>query len=346
MTAAKFALYVTCLLMGRMADAITQESSSSSRFLSVSVGEDLTLECFHEDSLALMFFWYKQSLGQEPELVSKFYKHDKSGSLIGEFKNDRRIELETSPGKYNVRITDVQISDSATYHCMSGYSYVYEFMEGIIVHVKTSDLNVPLFIHQSASETIQPGDSLTLTCTVHTGTCDGEHNVYWFKNSEKTNPGLIFTRGGGNDQCEMNPNTDTTTCVYNLPMKNLTRSLAGTYYCAVALCGRIRFGNGTTVDIEDGVDSLVLVYILSAALALTTILAVLLAYKAFTTYKATSHKCTGPEARTSAALEPNAEGDQDSENLHYAALRRNKANRSTRQRDDSSSECVYSGVRQ
>ena len=36
----------------------------------------------------------------------------------------------------------------------------------------------------------------------------------------------------------------------------------------------------------------------------------------------------------------------DEDNLHYAALRKNKVTRSTRQRDNTSSECVYSSVRQ
>uniref|UniRef100_A0A3B4YHW9 Ig-like domain-containing protein n=1 Tax=Seriola lalandi dorsalis TaxID=1841481 RepID=A0A3B4YHW9_SERLL len=105
-------------------------------------------------------------------------------------------------------------------------------------------------VHQSGSETIQPGGSVTLSCTVHTGTCDGEHSVYWFKDSEESHPGLIYTHGDRNDQCERKPETQTQTCVYNLPMENLNRSHAGTYYCAVASCGHILFGNGTKLDVE------------------------------------------------------------------------------------------------
>ncbi|CAB1351610.1 unnamed protein product [Coregonus sp. 'balchen'] len=44
--------------------------------------------------------------------------------------------------------------------------------------------------------------------------------------------------------------SDAGSCVYNLPKRNLSLSDAGTYYCAVASCGEILFGNGTKLDIH------------------------------------------------------------------------------------------------
>lgn len=40
------------------------------------------------------------------------------------------------------------------------------------------------------------------------------------------------------------------------------------------------------------------------------------------------------------------QGNQNADNLHYAALRDHKANRSTRQKDNTMGECVYSSVGQ
>uniref|UniRef100_A0A8C9X2C5 Ig-like domain-containing protein n=1 Tax=Sander lucioperca TaxID=283035 RepID=A0A8C9X2C5_SANLU len=137
---------------------------------------------------AARFYWYKQTLGQKPRLISTLFKSS---------------------------------------------SYKFEFCKGVTVNVKGSGLKVAATVHQSASESIQPGGSVTLNCTVHTGTCDGEHSVYWFKKSEESQPGLIYTHGGRNDQCERKPNTQTHTCLYKLPMKSLNLSHAGTYYCAV-----------------------------------------------------------------------------------------------------------------
>ncbi|XP_045074618.1 signal-regulatory protein delta-like [Coregonus clupeaformis] len=92
-------------------------------------------------------------------------------------------------------------------------------------------------IQQPVSESVQPGDSVTLNCTIHTETCAGEHSVYWFRHgSGESRPGIIYTHGYRSDQCERSPETGSPTqsCVYNLPKRNLSLSDAGTYYCAVA----------------------------------------------------------------------------------------------------------------
>ncbi|XP_039679280.1 uncharacterized protein LOC120573557, partial [Perca fluviatilis] len=285
-------------------------------FISANVGDNVTLQCFYEDDVGVMFFWYKQTLGQKPRLISTFYKHDKKGTFIDELKNDPRFTLESKNGNYHLTISELRISDSATYYCVSMHANQFQFTEGITVDVKGSGLKVPATVHQSASESIQPGGSVTLDCTVHTGTCDGEHSVYWFKKSEESQPALIYTHGGRTDQCERKPNTQTHTCVYKLPMKSLNLSHAGTYYCAVASCGHILFGNGTKLDLEDEVDSPVLVYFLT----FTTILSVLLAFL----------MCM-----------------MNNRNLCLCAdSSETKMNASKTQRDDTWTECVYFSVKQ
>ncbi|XP_023837611.1 T-cell surface glycoprotein CD8 beta chain-like [Salvelinus sp. IW2-2015] len=58
--------------------------------------------------------------------------------------------------------------------------------------------------------------------------------------------------GDRSDQCENCPEagSPTQSCVFKLPKMNLSLSDAGTYYCAVVLCGEILFGNGTKLDIK------------------------------------------------------------------------------------------------
>ncbi|XP_027143957.1 immunoglobulin kappa light chain-like [Larimichthys crocea] len=351
MTSPKFLFYLTCLILGKIVTSAQttnlKNSSSDHRdggFISANVGERVTLQCFYGGDPTARFYWYKQTLGEKPRLISIFYKYDKNGTFQNEFKNNPRFTLDTGNGKNHLKISDLRISDSATYYCVSSHTFIFKFAEGITVSVKGSGLKIQPLVHQSASETIQPGGSVTLNCTVHTGTCDGEHSVYWFKDSEESHPGLIYTHGGRNDQCERKPNTQTHTCVYNLPMKSLNLSHAGTYYCAVASCGHILFGNGTKLDFEDEVDSLVLVC-LSGALAFTTILSVLLAVLLCVTNKRNKCKCTDSRVRFSAPSTTNAEGDQNEENIHYAALKEHKSNRPRRQRNNGNTECVYSSVK-
>uniref|UniRef100_A0A3B4V798 Immunoglobulin kappa light chain-like n=1 Tax=Seriola dumerili TaxID=41447 RepID=A0A3B4V798_SERDU len=338
MTCAQFVFCLTCLFLGRMVQATDQKFSSSVRqersFISANVGESLTLQCFFDNDDLPRIYWYKQSVGQKPRLLSTLYASNTNGSFHDEFQNNPRFTLDTGIGQNHLKITDLRISDSATYYCAKMTSI------GATVSVKGSGLNIQAWVHQSGSETIQPGGSVTLSCTVHTGTCDGEHSVYWFKDSEESHPGLIYTHGDRNDQCEKKPETQTQTCVYNLPMQSLNLSHAGTYYCAVASCGHILFGNGTELDEH----SLVLVYFLSGALAFTTILVVLLASLIYK-MKKTNSFLSETQTRSSSSR-ADAEGYQDADNLHYAALNVKLPNRSSRQRDNTKTECVYSSVRQ
>ncbi|XP_073330788.1 uncharacterized protein [Pagrus major] len=339
--------HLTCLFLGitaQMTD-LSLTVRQERRFVSANIGDQICLQCFSEGDDLAWLYWYKQPLGQKPQLISTFYRFDQNGTFYNEFKNNPRFTLDAGNGRNHLTIFDLSISDSATYYCAWSYTFVFSFTEGTTVSVKGSGLNVPAWVHQSASEIIQPGGSVTLNCTVHTGTCDGEHSVYWFKHSQESHPGLIYTHGGRNDQCERKDNTQTHTCVYNLPMKSLNLSHAGTYYCAVASCGHILFGDGTKLDFEDKVDSPVLVYLLSGALTFTTILVVLLALSVFKMKKKNSYQSTESPARLSAPSTTNAEGHGDADNLHYAALSVKLPDRSRRQRNNTNSECVYSSVK-
>nr|XP_046237604.1 uncharacterized protein LOC124055051 isoform X3 [Scatophagus argus] len=315
MTSLKCDLHLTCLCLWTTT-LTTMSLHQESGFVSVNVGDSVTLRCFYEDEFAAAFYWYKQILGQKPRLISRFFKHDKKGTFYHEFMNNQRFTLDTEK-------------------------------ESITVNVKGSGLDIPVLVHQSASETIQPGGSVTLNCTVHTGTCEGEHSVYWFKRSEDSPQALIYTHGGRNDQCERRPDTQTHSCVYNLPMNSLNISHVGTYYCAVATCGHILFGNGTKLDIENEVnppDSRL--YFLSGALVFCTILVVFLTFSVYNLNKRNRSQCTAESQRASASTTTNGEGYQDADNLHYAALRDYRVSRSRRQRDNTETECVYSSVRQ
>uniref|UniRef100_A0A671Y2C2 Ig-like domain-containing protein n=1 Tax=Sparus aurata TaxID=8175 RepID=A0A671Y2C2_SPAAU len=342
MTPPKFALHMT-------SDVTALTLSSSLRFISISVGEPVTLECSYEDGLVIMLYWFKQAPGQKPQplskLISTFYKHDKGGTFIDELKNNPHFTLDSGNGKNHLKISDLHISDSATYYCVGCYAYQIEFGDGVTVSVTGSGLNIPASVHQSASGNIQPGGSVTLNCTVHTGTCDGEHSVYWFKHSPESLPGVIYTRGGRNDQCERK-DTQTHTCVYNLPMKSLNLSHAGAYYCAVASCGHILFGNGTKLDIKDGEDPPVLVYFLTGISAFSTTLCVLMAFIVCTANRTHSCLCTESQGRFSSPSTTTHEGYQNEDDDNENVSREKKVSRRRRQRDNTWSECVYFSVKQ
>uniref|UniRef100_A0A8C5HK45 Ig-like domain-containing protein n=1 Tax=Gouania willdenowi TaxID=441366 RepID=A0A8C5HK45_GOUWI len=244
MTCAHFVLSLICLLnRNSLFHALER------RLISVHVGDSVTLQCLYQEDQLSTFFWYKQSLRQEPKIISIHFSFDRKGTFHDEFK-DRRFTLKNE--KYSLILTmyDVQVSDSATYYCAkSMHSYSLEFSEGTTVFVKDQNSFIIALVQQSDSETIHPGDSVTLKCTASTGSCGGEPSVYWFKNAEEHHPSLIYTQSDNSDQCERKTNK-THTCVYNLSLNNLDQSNAGTYYCAVTVCGRIVFGNGTKLELK------------------------------------------------------------------------------------------------
>lgn len=108
----------------------------------------------------------------------------------------------------------------------------------------------------TASDAAQPGDSVTLTCSVFSDSvkksCGDEHSVLWFRvGPEKSHPNIIYAEGNRRDGCveKHDARSPAMSCFYSFS-KTVSSSDAGTYFCAVASCGEILFGNGTKLDIE------------------------------------------------------------------------------------------------
>uniref|UniRef100_H3BWU1 Ig-like domain-containing protein n=1 Tax=Tetraodon nigroviridis TaxID=99883 RepID=H3BWU1_TETNG len=296
----------------------------------------MTLPCSREDDSKNQFHWYKQTLGGKPRRMSSFYKHDTNVEFKEEFRNDTRLSLNITDRNYHLMIGNLSFSDSATYYCASSYVYTFHLDKIYIVHVTSLHLNTPVEVHRLPSESRQSGESWILNCTVHTGTCDEELSVYWFRTSGASEPELIYAHRSRNDHCKGKNNT----CFYNLSTKNLT-SKAGTYYCAVSLCGRILFGGGTKLENENKVTGAdYLLYFLTGALVFSTILSVLLASFLFKLHKRSSSRLTETQSGPSFNMTEMVQED----NVHYAALRDHKINRPRKKRP--SNDCVYASVHQ
>uniref|UniRef100_A0A673L5K2 Uncharacterized LOC107708031 n=1 Tax=Sinocyclocheilus rhinocerous TaxID=307959 RepID=A0A673L5K2_9TELE len=139
-------------------------------------------------------------------------------------------------------------NDFANYYCAVTFINTIQFGEGtILLHKGETSLKRPV------SDRLHPGDSVTLQCSVISQICAGEYSVYWFRHSSgHSHPGLIYTRDNRSDQCmERSENgSSTQSWVYSLSQTELRPSDAGIYYCAVATCGKIHFGNGTKLIVE------------------------------------------------------------------------------------------------
>ncbi|XP_024118099.1 uncharacterized protein LOC112139513 [Oryzias melastigma] len=214
---------------------------------SVTVGENVTLQCFYEKIIAMHLSWYQQTLGGRPELLSFFYKYDDPSKVDHWLKRNPRFSLQKEEGFNHLHISDVQLSDSATYFCGSSHTNMVEFGDGVFLSVKEKS-QTEIIVQEPTSEIIPSGGSINFSCTVHTGNCGEGHTVCWFRHGSQT--GVLHTQ---RKHCRpvAAPGPPSWSCTYSLQKKNLNFSDAGTYFCVVASCGKMLFGSGTEVMVRN-----------------------------------------------------------------------------------------------
>ncbi|XP_047013371.2 uncharacterized protein LOC124626022, partial [Ictalurus punctatus] len=201
----------------------------------------------------------------------------------------------------------------------------------------TGDGHVKVSVFQSGvSDSVPAGASVTLQCSVLSERRSAELQVLWFRAAPpQSHPQIIYTHHNSSHQCESGSSTQT--CVYNFSKNILSLNDTGTYYCAVVVCGKIIFGNGTRVQLKEPVDPVVI--FLAVALGVCVIVIsvqVVLFCKWRNREQHTQRQSTG---------QTNTQ-DRDSVELNYAALhfneKKSKGGRKSRERPQDS---VYSEVR-
>ncbi|XP_077465869.1 uncharacterized protein LOC144082518 [Stigmatopora argus] len=234
------------------------------------MGANVTLLCPHGDRMGEIFYWYKMKAGHSIETIAQGYFGDLSlrdGFKDGKFSGGRGGDV------YFLNITRVSKEDEATYTCQAGTSYNMRFIDS--THLLVQDpTQRSFYVRQSpSSEKVEAGQSVTLQCRiVSTGRdaagCPERRRVYWFKSgSGDSYLHAIYTEG---DEEKVNGS-----CVYRLSKMVRNSSDTGTYYCAVAACGAIVFGQGTHVETRpdlNGVVGIVLGALLASSFILATVL--------------------------------------------------------------------------
>ncbi|XP_035375855.1 uncharacterized protein LOC118240123 [Electrophorus electricus] len=160
--------------------------------------------------------------------------------------------VSVSEVMFDLIINDVSEDDIGTYFCGTVKANVVEFGSGTLLLFQAEKIKWQL----QTEMVFKDREYSTVQCSLQavTESCSGEHSVYWFRHgSNKSRPEIIYTHGNRSDQCKTDSDagSPTWTCVYDLPRSYTRHSDGGTYYCAVAACGEILFGNGTKVDVEE-----------------------------------------------------------------------------------------------
>ncbi|XP_049442783.1 uncharacterized protein LOC125895060 [Epinephelus fuscoguttatus] len=261
----------------------------------VQLGEPVTFTCIYHDSeySNSRTKWYKQSIGDTLTLMSTLLK----GTAIPTF------EQGFPPSRFNVNHTTTMSTltilktiqeDEAVYHCAVS-SWSKDEWRSTYLSLKGNTQSTSRYTvvqWPAVSNLVHPGETVTLQCSVLSDSkkksCPGETSVHWFGvRSHKSHPNIIYTDGNGPDECDRKPDARSppNSCVYHFS-KNVSSSDAGTYYCAVATCGEILFGNGTKLDIEGAssgsvfvlLEDRVILLLLCAVLAISVIVIAVLIY--------------------------------------------------------------------
>uniref|UniRef100_A0A3Q3C8E0 Ig-like domain-containing protein n=1 Tax=Haplochromis burtoni TaxID=8153 RepID=A0A3Q3C8E0_HAPBU len=202
----------------------------------VQLGEPATITCAIPKELSSRgVHWYKQSFGGTLKLIVTVFKSTEP-TFGPEFTS---LKFDIGDDFASLTILKADQDDEGIYHCAN--------TERI---GRTSNYTVSQL--QIESNPVRSGDTMTLQCKVFSDsdnqTCPGGLNILWFRaGANNAHPNIIYTDTNNYNVCEKNSDPQDR-CVYRFS-KNVSSSDAGTYYCAVATCGEILFGNGITLEL-------------------------------------------------------------------------------------------------
>uniref|UniRef100_A0A3Q4HLW3 Ig-like domain-containing protein n=1 Tax=Neolamprologus brichardi TaxID=32507 RepID=A0A3Q4HLW3_NEOBR len=213
----------------------------------IRLGDSVTLQC----SVLSEVHWYKQSAGDTLKVIWTM-RESETPEFAPEFNNSR---LKVNHNKHfnNLTILKTNQEDEGIYHC--GFTEWRKNTEwtGTYLLVKGNDV---LYFHGVLphASVSTPGDSVTLHCSLLSNfdnkTCSGGLSMFWFREgSNPSHPSIIYTDGNRHHECQKSAATQQS-CVYQFN-KSINSSEEGTYYCAVATCGKILFGKGDSLFLSE-----------------------------------------------------------------------------------------------
>ncbi|KAM9740708.1 uncharacterized protein ACNS7B_012035 [Menidia menidia] len=340
-------LWVTLLLLHRVYSLVP--------VVTVQLGEPVTLTCTLPDETRSTdkIQWSRQSAGDALESIVMLWKNQKP--KFGPRFSDTKLTATFNGKISTLTIMGTSREDEGMYHCaIIEYSTVT--WRGTYLSIKGNSQKISNYsvVRQSAvSDPAGSGDSVTLQCSVlsdsENQTCSGDLSVFWFRAaSDESHPHIIYSDGNRADKCNQKADTQRR-CVHHFS-KSISSSEVGTYYCAVATCGEILFGDGTKVEPEQIHSKVKVLVILTIFLSLSLIVNVF--FICYKTPRAANRNSEGIDGNSSHTRHDNlsqpednyAEGGHD---LNYAALHFSggKTTRGKKKKELRTEESVYSQVK-
>ncbi|XP_046705959.1 uncharacterized protein LOC124386265 isoform X3 [Silurus meridionalis] len=306
-------------------------------FVSADTGYAVSLRCPLEEQFSNeLIVWYQQKLGGIPQAMGM--SRPLTADIIFAPFNKSAFQLERTKNLISLNILHVNKDDEAIYFCGRSRVNIIEFSSGIFLSVRDKLHQGVSVFQSSVSDSVPAGASVTLQCSVLSESRAAELQVLWFRAApSQSHPQLIYTHHNSSLQCESESSTHT--CVYNLSKNIFSLNDTGTYYCAVVLCGKIIFGNGTRVQLEQSINPLLI--ILASALG---VCGIVITAQIIFICKRTHEKYHSPRLQGTVTDRTTDQGRVAE--LNYSALHFNKKkNNSERRKSERPHDIVYSEVK-
>ncbi|XP_078132602.1 signal-regulatory protein beta-2-like [Sander vitreus] len=304
-------------------------------FQTVKLGDSATIEC-HIKSDLYKRVWYKFTTGKGLQLVAAFNHFFNRSIFPGDSQRHYSVKFDIINSHLSISATTWE--DVGTYFCGVMQLNEIQFGSGTFLMLKGANPVSDSGVQQRESEPVQPGDSVTLSCSVHTGRCAAEHiSVTWLKNSHHSAPQMIYY--SGNKSCQRTESGETS-CVYELLLRNLSSDDAGTFYCVLTSCGQTLFGNGTRIIVhKNAVTNLSPSELSPTVIALTLSNIILGIVTLILIWKL----CKSQRKDSTEATDGSSEGNQTTDTVTYATVC--SAPRRLPNRQASRDCVVYSNIR-
>ncbi|XP_037531425.1 uncharacterized protein LOC119408654 [Nematolebias whitei] len=257
-------LWVTLLLL--------HQGYSLVPVVTVQLDESVTFTCTFTEKFhtSTWLHWYKQTAGENLKLITML--RGNTNPTYGPGISASRFSTSFHSNVSTLTILRTSKEDEGMYHCAymdwtkSTWSGTYLSIRGNTV--RTSQYTV---VQQTTGS--DPADLETLQCSVLSDpedeSCSRGLSMFWFR-SDKSTPDFLYTDGSRPANCDEARDTERR-CSYDFS-KKISSSDDGTYYCAVAACGQILFGNGTNLKNDETPSSdflLLMVTIICLAVSVT-----------------------------------------------------------------------------
>ncbi|XP_055012603.1 uncharacterized protein LOC129409833 [Boleophthalmus pectinirostris] len=251
-------------------------------FQKVKFGETVEMRC-HIYSSGRINVWYKLTHNRRLELLASTDVLLNNSTVSIKLRN--RFSVKLSPVVSTLKILNAEWGDDGTYYCGVLILKDVTFGSGTALVVEGDSKLMQSVLQSPEYIRVQPGDSVTLSCSFNTSLCPQEHtSVTWIKSGSQT---VSWNFENTSMNCE---DAGETSCVHNLTLTEVGSAENGTFLCVVTACGNTMLGSGTRIEMyknqlvhlsQSSIALIVALIVVSVAFVVSVLALVLVSCKKF-----------------------------------------------------------------